>query len=131
MQALPEDGAVDEAGFARYKKQFTDALDGDLNTSPAITALYDVLKAKAINGATARALVSDFERVLSLGLFDEEKKKESAEGISAEEIEKLILDRAAAKKAKNYAEADRIRAYLAERGVALTDTPNGTTYKIN
>ena len=130
VQALPEEGGVDEAGFARYKKQFTDALDNDLNTSLAITALYDVLKAKDIGGATARALVEDFEKVLSLGLFDKEEQKESAGGISAAEIEKLIADRAAAKKAKNYAEADRIRAYLSEKGVTLTDTPNGTTYKI-
>ena len=68
--------------------------------------------------------------MLSLGLFDKEEQKESAGGISAAEIEKLIADRAAAKKAKNYAEADRIRAYLSEKGVTLTDTPNGTTYKI-
>lgn len=129
VQALPE-GAVDEAGFARYKKQFTDALDNDLNTSLAITALYDVLKAKDIGGGTARALVADFEKVLSLGLFEKEEQKESSGGIAAEEIEQLIAERAAAKKAKNYAEADRIRAYLAEKGVTLTDTPNGTTYKI-
>ena len=126
---MPE-GAVDEAGFARYKKQFTDALDNDLNTSLAITALYDVLKAKDIGGGTARALVADFEKVLSLGLFEKEEQKESSGGIAAEEIEQLIAERAAAKKAKNYAEADRIRAYLAEKGVTLTDTPNGTTYKI-
>ena len=100
-----------------------------MNTSLAVTALYDVVKAKDINGNTARALVKDFEKVLSLGLFEKEEEKKSA-GISSEEIEKLIADRAAAKKAKNYTEADRIRAYLAEQGVTLTDTPQGTTYKI-
>ena len=42
----------------------------------------------------------------------------------------MIAARAAAKKAKNYAEADRIRAELSAMGVTLTDTPNGTTYKI-
>ena len=45
-------------------------------------------------------------------------------------IEQQIAARAAAKKAKNYAEADRIRAELAAQGVTLIDTPNGTTYKI-
>ena len=46
------------------------------------------------------------------------------------EIEQAIADRMAAKKAKNYAEADRIRNELAARGVILTDTKEGTTYTI-
>ena len=46
-------------------------------------------------------------------------------------IEAQIEARAAAKKAKNYAEADRIRAALLEKGVVLQDTPNGTKYQIN
>jgi cysteinyl-tRNA synthetase len=44
-------------------------------------------------------------------------------------IEEAIDARAAAKKAKNYAEADRIRAELLEKGIVLTDTPNGTTFE--
>ena len=46
------------------------------------------------------------------------------------EIKQLIADRLAAKKAKNYAEADRIRQYLADKGVTLIDTPQGTQFKI-
>ncbi len=130
--SLPEEGEVDKEAFERYRKNFSDALANDLNTSLAVTALYDVVKAKDINGATARALVADFEKVLSLGLFDreEEENRESASLLTDAEIQDLIAQRAAAKKAKNYAEADRIRAFLAEKGVTLTDTPNGTTYKI-
>ena len=60
----------------------------------------------------------------------EEEAKEEVSGIDAEEIERQIAARAAAKKAKNYAEADRIRAELAAKGVTLIDTPAGTTYKI-
>ena len=89
--------------------------------------MYDVVKAKDINGATKRALIADFDRVLSLDLLKEEKK-EAAGGLSDEEIEARIAARAAAKKAKNYAEADKIRAELAEQGIVLTDTPAGTTF---
>ena len=86
-----------------------------------------MLKDKELSGATRRALVADFDRVLSLGLLEEEKKEAA---VDTAEIERQIAARAAAKKAKNYAEADRIRAELAAQGVTLIDTPNGTTYKI-
>ncbi len=126
-----EDTTVDEVSCAPYKKAFREALENDLNTSLAVTAVYDVLKAKDLSGAAKRALLEDFDRVLSLDLLKaEEQKVAPAAGVDAAEIEKLIAERAAAKKAKNYAEADRIRAYLAEKGVTLVDTPSGTTYKI-
>ena len=130
--AIPDEGAVDEAKFSEYKKAFCDAMDADLNTSLAVTCVYDVVKAKDLNGATKRALLADFDKVLSLDLLKaEEKQEKQAQGISAEEIEKRIAERAAAKKAKNYAEADRIRGELSALGVTLIDTPSGTTYKIN
>ena len=126
--AIPAEGEVDAEGFARYKKAFCDAMDADLNTSLAVTCVYDVVKAKDLNGATKRALLADFDKVLSLDLLKAEEKKQSA--LSAEEIEAAIAARAAAKKAKNYAEADRIRGELAAKGITLVDTPNGTKYKI-
>ena len=54
---------------------------------------------------------------------------ETIPSLDKREIEELIAQRAAAKKAKNFAEADRIRAYLAERGVTLKDSSQGTTYE--
>ena len=65
---LSKDGEVDTAKFDELKKIFTDAMDNDINTSLAITALYDVLKSDA-NDATKRALINDFDRVLSLDLL--------------------------------------------------------------
>ncbi len=126
--ALTEDGEVDAEGFARYKKMFTDALDADLNTSLAVTCIYDVLKAKDLNGSTKRALLADFDRVLSLDLLKPEEEKAKEGGLSDAKIEEMIAARAEAKKAKNYAEADRIRAELLEQGIVLTDTPAGTTF---
>ena len=67
------------------------------------------------------------ELVELLGFVKEEKADEDD---FIKEIEALIEERAEAKKAKNYARADEIRNYLAEKGVTLLDTRQGTQYKI-
>ena len=64
-----KDGAVDKTVFDTYRKNFEDALSNDINTSNAITVLYDVLKA-GTNGATKRALIDEFDKVLSLDLLN-------------------------------------------------------------
>ena len=130
--ALSDEGEADAEAAARYRKNFADALGNDLNTSLAVTAVYDVLKAKDLSGSAKRALIGEFDRVLSLDLLKREEKEEApaTSELSAQEIEAYIASRALAKKEKNYAEADRIRDLLAQKGVSLVDTPSGTTYKI-
>ncbi len=129
--ALKDDGAVDEVKFAECKARFAEALDNDLNTSLAITALYDVLKADT-NDATKKALISDFDRVLCLDLTKAQPKEEPAvDSELAAYIEAQIQSRVDAKKAKDYALADKIRNELAEKGITLIDTPQGTKYTIN
>ena len=140
IATLEKDGDVDEAVFAEQKANFVKALDNDLNTSLAVTAIYDVLKANT-NGATKRALLADFDTVLCLDLLAHAdalnaEKNAEAEKLATDdpfirEIEELIEARKNAKKEKNYAEADRIRAYLADKGVTLIDTKEGTTYKLD
>ena len=145
IATLKEGGEVDAEAFASLKTRFTDAMDNDLLTSLAVTALYDVLKAKT-NDATKLALIADFDRVLSLDLIghanalrakmEEEAKKALAtpEGVSEElarEVEALIEERKMAKKEKNFARADEIRQYLADKGITLVDTSAGTTYKLS
>ena len=126
--ALTNDGTVDKDVFAKAKEAFSEALGNDINTSLAITAVYDALKLET-NDATKRALVADFDRVLALDLLTPfaPEAKDGEEG-DPEILEQIAL-RAAAKKAKNFAEADRIRNELAARGITLIDTPQGTTYK--
>ena len=134
----PAEGEVmDQAAFDAGKAKFVEALDNDLNTSLAVTALYDVLKAKT-NDLTKRALIADFEQVLSLNLLEaaEKKQKETqaavaapaADDAEAAYIQEQIEARKAAKKAKNCAEADRIRDELAAKGIVLVDTAQGTTW---
>jgi cysteinyl-tRNA synthetase len=136
-----ENDAIDEEKFAIGKKKFIDALDNDLNTSLAVTALYDALKLDT-NDKTKLALVEDFERVLSLGLVAEAKKVKEAEAAKkAEEnagvdpellayIEGKIAERKAAKKNKDFALADAIRDELLAKGISILDTREGTKFTI-
>ena len=137
ISSLKVGGEVDRVKFDALRARFCEAMDNDLNTSLAVTALYDVLKSDA-NDATKLALIEDFDKVLSLSLI-EKANQAKQEGESAPtgadselvaEIEALIAERAEAKKAKNYARADEIRKYLADKGVTLIDTSAGTQYKI-
>jgi cysteinyl-tRNA synthetase len=129
---LKEDGAVDEAAKAKFEESFADAVCGDLNTSMAITVLYDVLKAD-INDATKLALVESFDKVLSLDLIAHAKSVNEGGSVDAE-LEKYILDaierRAQAKKAKDFATADAIRAELLEKGVEIKDTREGVKWQL-
>ena len=142
IAALKEEevSPADRAEADRLRADFAAAMDNDLNTSLAVTVLYDVLKA-AVSDGTKRALLAEFDKVLSLDLLKKaaELKKEAetpAENakkadLPEEEIMAAIAARAEAKKNKNYAEADRIRAELAEKGIRLIDTKEGTTYTVD
>ena len=125
-------GDVDDKKVAEYKQKFIDKVGMDLNTSSGLTVLYDALKEDA-SGATKRAIVAELDEVLSLGLIaaaDKLNEKHDAPAVSAEDrwIVDLIGERAAAKKNKDYARADAIRAELAEKGITLIDTKDGTTF---
>ena len=132
-----DNGEVDEKVFLDLRAKFDEALANDLNTSLAVTALYDVLKADT-NEKTKLALINEFDKVLSLDLVEKAKAEgdKADEGTSVDseldrEIKELIVKRAEAKKAKDFALADRIRNDLLERGITLIDSREGTTYKIN
>ena len=129
---LDKTGEVDNAKFEELRCDFTDAMDNDLNTSLGVTALYNVLKADT-NDATKLALIADFDKVLSLNLIDEAGKLNDAEAPVDDEltakVEALIAERAAAKKEKNFAEADRIRNELLEMGIEIKDTREGVVWQ--
>ena len=141
VAALKDGGKdIDGEAFAAGKKKFTDALDNDLNTSLAVTALYDVFKLST-NDETKLALVKDFERVLDLGLIEAAEKLSKAKEEEKEEapavdeallsyINEKIEARKNAKAAKDYALADAIRAELLEKGITLIDTKEGTKFSI-
>ncbi len=155
IAALPlESGLLDEEVAAQYRETFIQAVGNDLNTAQGITCLYDVLKART-NAATKLAILESFDSVLSLSLLEKaaelrenmvEVQPEPSgltmgaavsgdvylvrhEGEPDDEIRKLVMQRGAAKQAKNFAEADRIRDELKARGIEITDVPGGAVWK--
>lgn len=121
------DGEIDKNKFSELKKEFTDAMDNDINTSMAITAVYNVLKSDA-NAKTKLALMEDFDKVLSIGLI--EKAKALAESESEEkipdEILALVEQRKEARKSKDFAKADALRDKISEMGYIVEETRQGT-----
>ena len=129
IAGIPQEGETNAAQFEDYRRRFIEKVGNDLNTSLGLTVLYDLLKDSDVNGATKRAIIADFDRVLSLNLLS--GGTNTAEEHSDEfvrYVEGLIRERAEAKKNKNYARADEIRAELAEKGVALKDSKEGTSW---
>ena len=127
---LKNEGSVEQEKFAEYKKRFEKELCNDLNTSMALTVVYDLLKAD-MNDATKRALLEDFDRVLSLNLLTASVEEEAG-GVDAEleaKILAMIEERKEAKKAKNFARADEIRNELLQMGIILEDTREGVKWK--
>ncbi len=127
IKSLDKTPDLHEGKLDYYQNLFKEAISNDLNTSSMITLIYDVLKDEELTDFTKLYLIDDFDKVLSLGLIDEEKELD-------EDFEKYILDkieeRNDAKKNKDYAKADEIRDTLLEKGVKLIDSRDGTSYEI-
>ncbi len=136
IQRLSDDNSSvtpdDSRQITEFKQKFAEAMANDLNTSSAITVLYDMLKSD-LSDASKRALAEDFDTVLSLGLMDGEAERETDHDTDTElaaYVEKKIAERAAAKAEKDFARADEIRAELAEKGIMLKDTREGTSWSL-
>ncbi|MBR0600463.1 cysteine--tRNA ligase [Sinanaerobacter chloroacetimidivorans] len=112
----------------KYREKFIAAMDDDLNTADAISAVFELIK--DINTATKNGSSKEFsEKCLSLidemtavlGLL---REKEASDDID-DEIQKLVEERQEARKAKNFSRADEIRDLLKAKGITLEDTPQG------
>ncbi|MEE9553530.1 MAG: cysteine--tRNA ligase [candidate division Zixibacteria bacterium] len=110
---------------------FEAGLDDDLNISPSLAAVFDFVR--DINAIVANAGLSESDRDSVLGVF---KRFDSVLGVIYieeeqidQELEDLIQKRVEAKKNKDFATADSIRADLMARGIILEDTPKGTKWK--
>ena len=135
LRRLDTSGDRDEAVYLEYEKKFAEALANDINTSSALTVLYDVLKAD-MSDATKAALVLRFDDVLSLDLKRAfEASDDAGAGVGVDDdlkafVEVKIAERAEAKKNKDFAAADAIRDELAAKGIVIKDTREGTTWEI-
>lgn len=122
-----------------YERRFFEAMDDDFNSPLAVSVLFDLArdlnKAQADEPEQAAALGAVLRKLGGvLGILQREpedflKAGAPAGGSSDAEIERLIERRAAAKRAGDYAEADRIRDELKAQGVILEDGKGGTTWR--
>ncbi len=140
----PGDGEIDAAAVEALDAKFRAAFDNDLNSSLGVTAIYDVLKYKT-NDETKLHILDLFDQVLSLDLTKkaaarrEALKKQAAaakqqavifDGCDEnDEIKALAEARVAAKKAKEFAEAARLREEVISRGYLIEDTAQGPKIK--
>ena len=121
---------IDENAFNEYRTKFVKALANDMNTSMAITVLYDMLKAD-ITAATKIALCDDFDNVLCLDLTkDIPAETNDVDADLLAYIDERIAARKAAKANKDFATADAIREELASKGITIKDTREGTVWTI-
>lgn len=130
VKALSPQGEASEKQIGPWREKFLQAVGNDLNTSQGLTVLYDMLKEEELSDASKLALTEDYDRVLSLDLTKlRTQEPEHLDEELRQYVEKKIEERAAAKKAKDYAAADAIRNELSQKGIRLIDTRTGTTWE--
>lgn len=117
----------------KYKEAFDKAMDDDFNTADAVTAIYEIAKFANINVGEntskefAHAVKKEFKTLADvLGIAVDENIQQS--DIDTKEIEELIAKRQEAKKAKDFALADKIRDDLKQKGIILEDTRQGVRW---
>lgn len=128
---LTEEEQQELSALGVYREKFEEAMDDDFNTADAVSAVFELVKYanSHVTASNSKAWILCVKKEI-LGLCDilgiiAEKKEELLD----EEIEKLIQERQEARKAKNFARADEIRAQLLEKGITLLDTREGVKWK--
>ncbi|HDS15596.1 MAG TPA: cysteine--tRNA ligase [Proteobacteria bacterium] len=134
-----------EEAINSWRREFIAAMDDDFNTAAAIAVFFEISKeinrrldeGRLSSPEAARVLAFMREIGWALGLLQEAPAaflqrasfEARDEGLTVAEIEGLIAERAAARKARDWAEADRLRDLLEQRGVALKDSVEGTRWQ--
>lgn len=132
---LTEDEKVSLEAAKEYVTKFEEAMDDDFNTADAISFIFELVKFINVNvkDSSSKEYVDSLYNTLFkltdiLGILLE-RKDVNADAEDVAEIESLIAERTAAKKEKNFAKADEIRAKLLDMGIIIEDTREGVKWK--
>jgi cysteinyl-tRNA synthetase len=121
FQALPDGGAPDPG----YLERFTAEINDDLNVSRALALAWELLRGDLVDQRAAKATLAIFDRVFGLGLAAWQPRQETI----PEAVHALAAARSAARAAKQWGEADRLRAELHAAGWEMEDRADGYTLK--
>lgn len=131
QQAMSEEEQIRMKEVKAFGAKFDEAMDDDFNTADAIAAVFELVKyanSSVTSADTKEFIAAVRDEIVTLcdilGIIAQEKEE-----LLDEEIEKLIEERQAARKAKNFARADEIRNELLEKGITLLDTREGVKWK--
>jgi cysteinyl-tRNA synthetase len=129
--------ATEDPAAARALDQIDAAISADFNTPRLLAALQDALRDPAITGNGLRTVTAAADALLGLGLatldpadLAQRRTPNDLTEAQRHDIERLVADRTQARKARDWARADQLRAALEERGVDLTDTPEGPVWHL-
>ncbi|HAB54270.1 MAG TPA: cysteine--tRNA ligase [Ignavibacteriales bacterium] len=125
---LPKPSELAPAAAERLAR-FDESLADDLSVPRALAELWQLVRDPQIPPAHALSAAIEMDSVLGLGLASARRQESSLDAALVGEIERLVGERAAAKKAKDWASADAIRVALKGMGIALEDGPTGTIWK--
>lgn len=124
---LMDDGDINQEMLISYENKFKESISNDLSTASSLTLTFEVLKDKDLNDSSKKAIISSFDKVLSLDLL---KSLEQNLTVDENYILSKIDERKKAKESKNYTLADQIRNELLEQGIKLIDGKDKTTYEV-
>lgn len=113
VSELPDDGSINE----QYKRKFIEKLDDDLSVPEAMAVVWKLVKDNNINPADKKATLIDFDRVLGLNLNVVIEKDEGV----PEDVLQLAKERNKMRMEKNWAESDRLRRLILEKGYMVED----------
>ncbi|HCI72982.1 MAG TPA: cysteine--tRNA ligase [Lachnospiraceae bacterium] len=131
--SMNPDETAKAQGLADYTKRFDEAMDDDINTADALAVIFDLVRfanSEVDEASSAGFVQAVKDEILMLGNILG-MKFERKEEVLDSQIEALIAERQAARKAKNFARADEIRDQLAGMGITLLDTREGVKWKRN